>query len=117
MTHILNHTLANPNQCCLFDISWCDDPWDPHQKFGMTSLDLLLEIPFDTVGSTVSFITRTPTQKEFKELFDSRIIITNEMTWNPSKLVPPTRKQKCNNFKRPNSKCFHTKFFATFCSQ
>ena len=28
MTTILDHTLANPNQCRSFGISWCDDPWD-----------------------------------------------------------------------------------------
>ena len=25
MRHILDHTLANPNQCRSFGISWCDD--------------------------------------------------------------------------------------------
>ena len=26
-----HHTLANPNQCRSFGISWCDDAWDPHR--------------------------------------------------------------------------------------
>jgi len=25
MRHILDHTLANPNQCWSFGVSWCDD--------------------------------------------------------------------------------------------
>ena len=94
MTTILDHTLANPNQCRSFGISWCDDPWDPHHNLGMTLSDPALEIPFDMVGSTVSFITRTPTEQEYKDLFKSRVILTNEMTWDPTKLVKPSKKRK-----------------------
>ena len=28
MQHIFDHTLANPNQCRSFGVSWCDDVWD-----------------------------------------------------------------------------------------
>lgn len=64
ITIILDHTLADPNQCQLFDISWCDDPWDPHRDLGMILSKPVLEIPFDMVGSTVSFITQTPMEQE-----------------------------------------------------
>ena len=35
MCHILDHTLANTDQCRSFGISWCDDAWDPNQSFGI----------------------------------------------------------------------------------
>ena len=80
MTNILDHTLVNPNLCRLFDISWCEDFWDPHRELGMTILDSLLEIPFDTVGSTLIFISQTPMEQEYKNQFNTRVVLTNEMT-------------------------------------
>ena len=37
MQHILDHTLANPNQCRSFGVSWCDDAWDQHRSLGLTT--------------------------------------------------------------------------------
>ena len=111
MTTIIDHTLANPNQCQSFGISWCDDPWDPHRDLGMILSKPALEIPFDMIGSTVSFTTRTPTEQEYKDLFKSRIVLTNEMTWDPNKLVKPSNKRKAvtvESVRTVNSSALHS---------
>ena len=35
MREILDHTLANLNQCRSFSVSWCDDAWDENRSLGM----------------------------------------------------------------------------------
>ena len=59
---ILDHTLANPNQCRLFGVSWCDDAWDENRSLGMQLKDPELSIPFKMNGSFAEFETQTPTE-------------------------------------------------------
>jgi len=54
----MQHTLINPNQVRAFGVSLCDDPTDPNCQLGMTIQDT--SIPFTMMGTTYSFITRTP---------------------------------------------------------
>ena len=60
MQHILDHSLANPNQCQSFDVSWCDDVWDKHQSLGIKCENPDLSTIFKMKGSTALFTTRTP---------------------------------------------------------
>jgi hypothetical protein len=87
-TDILDHSLANPNQSRAFGIDWCDDAWDPNRSFGIT-IDNGTFIPFTMKGSSAVFKTRTPTSTEIRDLFEDRIILTGNDTWNPLTLKPP----------------------------
>ena len=91
MRHILDHTLANPNQCRSFGVSWCDDAWDQHRSLGIECKNPDLSIPFVMDGSTALFETRTPTEDEIKDYFDDRIILTDSNTWDPVDLVVPRK--------------------------
>ena len=70
MRHILDHMLANPNQCRLFRVSWCDNAWDKHRSFGIQHEGPDLLIPFQIKGSTALFMTRTPTEDKIRDLYD-----------------------------------------------
>ena len=86
MRNHINHTLMNPNQSRVFGIDVCDDPFDPHRMFGITIAERNIFIPFRLDGSTALFETRPPTAEEMESLFDSRITLTSEQTWNPKEL-------------------------------
>ena len=73
MRDVIDHTLANPNQCQSFAVSWCDDAWDQNRPLGIKLEDPELSIPFKMNGSFAEFITRTPTEDEIRDLFDDRI--------------------------------------------
>ena len=89
MRDIIDHTLANPNQCRSFGISWCDDAWDKNRLLGMHLEDPELLIPFKMNGCFAEFITRTPTEDEIRDLFDDRIELTDHNTWDPVNLSVP----------------------------
>ena len=86
----IRHTLANPNQSRDFDVSWCDDAWDPNNRpFGIKVGNVF--IPFELRGSTALFKTRQPTHDEIEHLYESRITLTSSMEWNPHDLQAPRR--------------------------
>ena len=87
MRHILDHTLANPNQCRSFGISWCDDDWDPNLLFGIDYKGPDLLIHFQLQRSTALFKTRTPTEDKIRNLYDDQIELTNSNTWDPEGFV------------------------------
>ena len=91
MREILDHTLANPNQCRLFGVSWGDDAWDENRSLGMQLKDPELSIPFKINGSFAEFVTRTPTDDEIRDLFDDRIELTDSNTWDPVNLAVPCK--------------------------
>ena len=91
MRHVLDHTLANPNQCRSFGISWCNDAWDDNRLFGMKLNDPELSIPFKMNGSFAEFTTGTQTENEIRDLFDDRIQLTDHNTWDPVNLSAPRK--------------------------
>ena len=91
MRDIIDHTLANPNQCRSFGISWCDDAWDKNRLLGMHLEDPELLIPFKMNGCFAEFITRTPTEDEIRDLFDDRIELTDHNTWDPVNITAPRK--------------------------
>ena len=82
MRHILDPTLANPNQCRAYGISWCDDAWDPNRPFGVQVGDPETLIPLQIKGSTALFITRSPTGDDIEDLSSDRIILTDSTAWD-----------------------------------
>ena len=90
MKHIINHTLANPNQTRENGVSWCDDAYDEIRKLGIEHDGTY--IPFELVGSTVQFTSRPPSLDEIHELYDRRLVLTSEAEWDPNNLRPPKRK-------------------------
>ena len=97
MRHILDHTLANPNQCRSFGVSWCDDVWDEHCSLGIECKNLDLSIPFEMEGSTALFRTRTPKEDEIRDHYDDRIILTDSNTWDPVGLATPRKVSVTSN--------------------
>ena len=91
MREFLDHTLANPNQCQSFGVSWCDDAWDEHRFLGMQLKDPELSIPFKINGYFAEFETQTPTEDEIRDLFDDRIVLTDSNTLDPVNLATPRK--------------------------
>ena len=85
MKHILDHTLANPNQIRSNGVSWCDDAYDKFRKLGIVHNGMY--IPFKLVGSTVQFTSRPPSLDEIHELlYDKRLVLTSDAEWDPHNL-------------------------------
>ena len=97
MREILDHTLANPNQCRLFGVSWCNDAWDENRSLGMQLKDPELSIPFKINGSFAEFETRSPTEDEIRDLFDDCIILTDSNTLDPVTLAAPRKDGAISN--------------------
>ena len=97
MRYIMDHTLANPNQCRSFGVSWCDDAWDKYQSLGIQYAGLELLILFQMKGQTALFMTRTPKEDKIRDLFDNQIILTDSNTWSPKGLSFPSEIATINN--------------------
>ena len=80
----LPNSLINPQQIRSFGIPLCDDPWDPTRTLGMDTGNVF--VPFETLGSTVLFVTHTPTDWELNNL---AVIELTAPHWNPSQLDMP----------------------------
>ena len=50
-------SLINPNQCRMFGIDLCDDPFDPHRGLQIKDPETGLEVPMKFNKSIVSFET------------------------------------------------------------
>jgi hypothetical protein len=53
----LPNSLINPNQCRMFGISLCNDPFDPHRKLEMYDNETATVIPLAMHGSTCHFVS------------------------------------------------------------
>jgi hypothetical protein len=77
----LTHSLLNPNQCHIFGLSVCDDPFDPHHDLGIYDPVTDLTVPLRMMG-TIAYVTmRAPTWQEIQDC--PHIIMTNESEWDP----------------------------------
>ena len=59
------NSLINPNQCRLFSIFLCNDPFDPHCKMEMYDTETGTVIPLAMHGSTCHFELWAPTKLEW----------------------------------------------------
>ena len=79
-----SNNLINPDQLRTHRVSVCDDPWDPFRPIGVQT-DFGL-IPFQTAGTTLSFVSYLPSRFEFDNL---PIIELTGPHWNPHDLSIP----------------------------
>eukprot|EP00986_Skeletonema_menzelii_P007458 scaffold2934_cov146-Skeletonema_menzelii.AAC.1 len=80
----MDHSLINPNQIRDFGIDLHDNPYDMGRKFGIAHEDAF--IPFHTSGATVFFDTFKPTQEQYDDPANVKIILTASSsirTWDP----------------------------------
>jgi hypothetical protein len=78
----LLNSLINPNQCRMFGVSLCDDPFDPHRKLEIHDAETGTTIPLSVHGSTCNFSSPVPTQLELDAL--PRIPMTSDKLWDPT---------------------------------
>jgi hypothetical protein len=64
----LPNSLINPNQCRMFGMSLCDDPFDPYRKLRIHDPETGTTIPLSMHGSTCNFSSRAPTKLELDTL-------------------------------------------------
>ena len=78
------NSLINPNQCRVFGISLCDDPFDPYRKMEIHDPESGVRISLKMHGSTCCFTSRTPSKHELDHY--PRIVMTNDELWDPASL-------------------------------
>ena len=88
----LKHSLINPNQCRVFGISLCDDPFDPYRKLSLYDPVSDFEIPLMMSGTICSFTSRAPRDNELQDC--PHIILTSENQWDPANLEVPLASQE-----------------------
>jgi hypothetical protein len=79
----LANSLINPNQCRMYGIELCDDPFDPNRTLGIRDPITDTAIPMDFENSFVYLTTRAPTLDEIRTL--PTVVMTDEAPWVPSK--------------------------------
>ena len=80
----LPNSLINPNQCRIFGIDLCDDPFDPYRKLEIYDHDSGKSISLGMYGSTCYFDSRVPSKYELDHY--PRIVMTNDELWDPASL-------------------------------
>ena len=82
----MSHSLINPNQCRLFGIDLCDDPFDAHRPLGITDTETGLVVPLRFNRCVVGITTRAPSHQEIEEAREAGrlIVMTSEASWDPS---------------------------------
>jgi hypothetical protein len=80
----LPNSLINPNQCRMFGINLCDDPFDPYRKLEIHDPETGVRIPLAMHGSTCYFDSRVPSKYELDNY--PRIVMTNDELWDPASL-------------------------------
>ena len=80
--HAMDMSLLNPNQIRYNGFTLSDDPTDNNRIFGISGTDL--EIPFEITGTTVLFVSHSPSQWE---LDNCRVVeLTLDSPWNPQEV-------------------------------
>lgn len=78
----MDHSLISPNQCRIFGISLCDDPFDPHRDLSIYDPHTDIYIPLSMSATTVMLTTRAPTQDEIQHCTRT-IIMCDDTEWDP----------------------------------
>jgi hypothetical protein len=81
-------SLINPNQCRIYGISICDDPFDPHRSLGIFDHNTGVTIPFKMFGTTAAVETRSISPNEL--LNTRQIVMCDSIPWDPSKVALPS---------------------------
>jgi hypothetical protein len=86
-SNAMENSLINPNQCCLFGVSICDDPFDKHRLLGIYDPVSKTTLPFQMFGSTAGDTTCSPKLWEYESC--RRIIMCNNAPWDPNDIKLP----------------------------
>jgi hypothetical protein len=84
---VMENSLINPNQCRIFGISMCDDPFDPHRQIGIHDPKTDITIPFKMFGTIVGLETRTPSLTEIQNC--RHLVLCDDAPWDPYGVVLP----------------------------
>jgi hypothetical protein len=88
----MDHSLLNPNQIRISGIPVSDDPFDKTRPFGIAHPSVF--IPFETVGATIFFQSRTPTDDELDQYRYQQVELTEDIEWDPVNVDLNTTEQK-----------------------
>ena len=80
--HKMKHSLICPNQCRVYGIDICDDPYDKHRDIGLEDPITQVKIPFEMVGTFATFRSRVPRDNELRDCM--YITMTSDNPWIPS---------------------------------
>jgi hypothetical protein len=78
----MDHSLINPNQCRVYGVAICDDPFDPYRALGIHDPETDTKIPLQVQGSFTFLKTRSPSLEEIQDC--KTIIMTSETEWEPA---------------------------------
>ena len=82
MGDTMDHSLLNPNQLRHYGVKVQDNPYDASQGMHLSTEDNEVVIPLRSIGTTIYFDTRSPTDKELQEC--CHVYYTSKQEWNPN---------------------------------
>jgi hypothetical protein len=88
-------SLINPNQCRIYGISICDDPFDPHRIMGIYDNDNDIHIPLKMYGSTAAVETRSISLSELSTA--RHLVMCDNRPWEPERVTFPHSALRNNN--------------------
>jgi hypothetical protein len=84
---LMTNSLINPNQCRVYGISICDDPFDPHRPIGIYDNNSGINIPLKMFGTIAAVETRSISLQELqnktKQNKTHRLIVITLTTTSP----------------------------------
>ena len=75
----LDHLLINPNQVRHYGLPFWDNPYNTTCRLWIKTLEI--DIPMETNGTKIQFVTRVPTQSKLQSC--QHIQMTSPRPWNP----------------------------------
>jgi hypothetical protein len=80
-------SLINPNQCRIYGISICDDPFDPHRTMGIYDTSNDIYVPLRMYGSTAAVETRSISLSELS--IARHLVMCDSKPWEPEHVTFP----------------------------
>lgn len=77
----LANLLINPNQCHVFCLSICDNPFDPHRDLTIHDSVTDIKIPMDMMGTVADVMIHVPTWQEICNC--PHLMMTDDKEWDP----------------------------------
>ena len=88
MGDTMDHSLLNPNQLRHYGVRVQDNPCDASQRMHLSTEDGELVIPLLSMGTTIYFDTRSPTDQELQQCRHVQHY-TSKQEWNPNDIRFP----------------------------
>ena len=83
----LDHSLINPNQVRHFGVTLDDNPFVGDMGIKFDPDDDAIDIPFSSMGTTIYFDSRTPTESELQTC--PKVYLTSKTEWDPRSVKFP----------------------------